>query len=51
MRDQYGATAFPTFVLTDDHGTVLEKFVGDDPNLPLAVRIAPYLGKGSQGAL
>jgi hypothetical protein len=51
MLQQYGVIAFPTFVLTDDRGIVLQRFVGEDPNMSLAHRIAPYVGKGSQGSL
>ena len=51
MSRQYGVNAFPTFILTDERGTVLQRFVGEDPNTSLANRIAPYVNKSSQGAL
>jgi thiol-disulfide isomerase/thioredoxin len=50
MSRQYGVHAFPTFVLTDGNGTVLQRFVGEDPNQPLANRIGPYLSKYSNGS-
>jgi len=49
MSRQYGVNAFPTFVLTDGNGKVLQRFVGEDPRQPLAGRIAPYLQKAPKG--
>jgi len=51
MLRQYGVSVFPTFILTDDRGTVLQRFVGEDPNVPLASRIAPYVKNPAQMAL
>jgi thiol-disulfide isomerase/thioredoxin len=51
MSQQYGVHAFPTFILTDDRGTVLQRFEGEDPNQPLASRIGPYLNKTSKGSI
>lgn len=51
MSRQYGVNAFPTFVLTDGNGAVLQRFVGEDPNESLASRIAPYLKNSQQGGL
>jgi thioredoxin-related protein len=51
MSQQYGVHAFPTFILTDDRGTVLQRFEGEDPNQTLASRIGPYLNKPPQGSI
>ena len=49
MSRQYGVHAFPTFILTDGNGTVLQRFVGEDPSQPLVNRVAPYLKSGTHG--
>jgi thiol-disulfide isomerase/thioredoxin len=49
MAKQYGVHAFPTFILTDGSGKVLQRFEGEDPGQPLAERIGPYLNKTSVG--
>jgi thiol-disulfide isomerase/thioredoxin len=49
MSQQYGVHAFPTFILTDERGKVLQRFEGEDPGQPLASRLAPYLNKTSKG--
>jgi thiol-disulfide isomerase/thioredoxin len=49
MSRQYGVHAFPTFILTDGNGHVLQRFVGEDPSQPLANRVAPYLKNGTHG--
>jgi len=51
MSQQYGVHAFPTFILTDDRGAVLQRFEGEDPNQTLASRIGPYLNKAPQGSI
>jgi thiol-disulfide isomerase/thioredoxin len=51
MSQQYGVHAFPTFILTDDRGKVLQRFEGEDPNQTLASRIGPYLDKTSKGSI
>jgi thiol-disulfide isomerase/thioredoxin len=43
MRRQYGVTALPTYVLTDSSGHVIQRLVGEDPEVPLANRLAPGL--------
>jgi len=43
MRRQYGVTALPTYVLTDSSGRVIQRVVGEDPEVPLANRLAPGL--------
>jgi len=42
---QYGVQAYPTFILMDSNGREVQRFVGEDPAEPLAVRIAPYMPK------
>lgn len=49
MSKQYGVHAFPTFILTDGNGKVLQRFEGEDPSQPLADRIGPYLNKTPAG--
>lgn len=49
MSRQYGVHAFPTFILTDGNGTVLQRFVGEDPSQPLVNRVAPYLKRVPHG--
>jgi thiol-disulfide isomerase/thioredoxin len=51
MSQQYGVHAFPTFILTDERGTVLQRFEGEDPSQTLASRIGPYLNKTPQGSI
>jgi len=51
MAKQYGVHAFPTFILTDGAGKVLQRFEGEDPGQPLADRIGPYLNNASKGAI
>lgn len=41
LAKQYGITAFPTYVLVDADGKVIQQFVGDDPTTPLADRVGP----------
>jgi thiol-disulfide isomerase/thioredoxin len=49
MAKQYGVHAFPTFILTDSDGKVLQRFEGEDPSQPLADRIGPYLNETAAG--
>jgi len=49
MRRQYGVNAFPTFILTDANGNEIHRFVGEDPSVPIANRIAPYMGSAPRG--
>ena len=51
MAKQYGVHAFPTFILTDGAGKVLQRFEGEDPGQPLADRIGPYLSNASKSAI
>jgi thiol-disulfide isomerase/thioredoxin len=45
MAKQYGVHAFPTYILTDSSGKVLQRFEGEEPGQPLANRIGSYLNK------
>jgi len=49
MAKQYGVHAFPTYILTDGNGKVLQRFEGEEPGQPLANRVGPYLNKTSAG--
>ncbi len=49
MRRQYNVNAFPTFILMDAGGRVVHRFVGEDPQDPIASRIAPYLSGAPLG--
>ncbi len=40
---QYGASALPTYVLIGKDGTVLQQYVGDDPDQPILERMGPEL--------
>jgi thiol-disulfide isomerase/thioredoxin len=51
MSQQYGVHAFPTFILTDERGKVLQRFEGEDPGQTLASRIGPYLNQTSKGSI
>jgi thiol-disulfide isomerase/thioredoxin len=51
MSQQYGVHAFPTFILTDEGGKVLQRFEGENPSQPLASRIGPYLNQTSKGSI
>ena len=49
MRRQFGVTALPTFVLTDSSGRVVQRLVGEDPDVPIANRLAPSLSGSDKG--
>ena len=40
---QYDVHALPTFILVDANGKEVRRFVGEDPSVPLAGRIAPFM--------
>jgi len=40
---QYDVHALPTFILVDANGKEVQRFVGEDPSVPLAGRIAPFM--------
>lgn len=42
---QYDVHALPTFILVDANGKEVQRFVGEDPSVPLAGRIAPFMPK------
>jgi thiol-disulfide isomerase/thioredoxin len=46
---QYGASALPTYVLIGKDGTVLQQYVGDDPNEPIVERMGPDLKRSLEG--
>lgn len=46
---QYGVRAFPTFILMDSNGREVQRFVGEDPQEPLAGRIAPFMPQTPKG--
>lgn len=45
MMRQYGASALPTYVLIGKDGAVVNRYVGDDPDVPIIKRIGPDLKK------
>ena len=46
---QYGADSLPTYVLIGRDGTVLQEYVGDDPNEPIIERMGQDLEKSLEG--
>lgn len=49
MAKRYGVTAFPTYILVDSTGHVVQAFVGDDPSTPLADRLGPEIRNALAG--
>lgn len=49
MAKRYGVTAFPTYILIDGSGRVVQQLVGDDPSVPLADRIGPEIRNALAG--
>lgn len=49
MAKRYGVTAFPTYILIDGSGHVVQQFVGDDPSAPLGDRIGPEIRNALAG--
>lgn len=49
MAKRYGVTAFPTYILINGSGRVVQEFVGDDPSVPLADRIGPEIRNSLAG--
>lgn len=45
LMRQYGASALPTYVLIGRDGTVVQEFVGHDPNQPLVDRLGADVKK------
>lgn len=48
---QYEVHALPTFILVDANGKEVQRFVGEDPSVPLAGRIAPFMPKTENASL
>jgi thiol-disulfide isomerase/thioredoxin len=46
---QYGASSLPTYVLIGRDGTVLQQYVGDDPDQPIIERMGQDLKKSLDG--
>jgi thiol-disulfide isomerase/thioredoxin len=46
---QYGASALPTYVLIGRDGSVIQQYVGDDPEEPIVERMGPDLRKSLEG--
>jgi thiol-disulfide isomerase/thioredoxin len=49
MMRQYGASALPTYVLIGKDGSVVNQYVGDDPDEPIIERMGPDLKKSLDG--
>jgi thiol-disulfide isomerase/thioredoxin len=45
MMRQYGASALPTYILIGSDGTILQQWVGDDPDGSLVDRLGPDLDR------
>lgn len=50
LMRQYGASALPTYVLIGKDGTVVQEYVGHDPNQPLVYRLGPDVKKSLEEA-
>ena len=50
LMRQYGASALPKYVLIGKDGTVVQEFVGHDPNQPLVDRLGPDVKKSLEQA-
>ena len=46
---QYAASSLPTYVLIGRDGTVLQQYVGDDPDEPIIERMGQDLKKSLEG--
>ncbi|HTP42949.1 MAG TPA: TlpA disulfide reductase family protein [Candidatus Acidoferrum sp.] len=45
---RYGVNAFPTYILIDGNGTVLQRYEGEDPEQSLVDRIGPEVKKAQE---
>ena len=42
---RYGVQGFPTYILMDSNGTILQRYEGEDPSQSLVERIGPDVKK------
>jgi thiol-disulfide isomerase/thioredoxin len=45
---QYGVKGFPTYILVDGNGTILQRYEGEDPSQSLVERIGPDINKAQE---
>jgi thiol-disulfide isomerase/thioredoxin len=45
---QYGVQGFPTYILMDSNGTILQRYEGEDPSRSLVERIGPDVKRAQQ---
>ena len=45
---RYGVQGFPTYILMDNNGTILQRYEGEDPSQSLVERIGPDVKKAQQ---
>jgi thiol-disulfide isomerase/thioredoxin len=45
---QYGVKGFPTYILVDGNGTILQRYEGEDPSQSLVERIGPDIKKAQE---
>jgi thiol-disulfide isomerase/thioredoxin len=50
LMRQFGASALPTYILIGKDGTVVQEYVGHDPNQPVVDRIGPDVKKSLEAA-
>jgi thiol-disulfide isomerase/thioredoxin len=51
MMRQYGAGALPTYILIGRDGTVVQQYVGEDPEYPVIERVGPDIKKALEQRL
>jgi thioredoxin-related protein len=45
---RYGVQGFPTYILMDSNGTILQRYEGEDPQQSLVQRIGPDVKKAQE---